>query len=294
VADSKTGSRGMGRGLAAILSTGTRDEAGFRDVPVDLITPNPNQPRREFDEESLLALSESIRARGILQPLVVRPLAAGTYELVAGERRLRAARLAGLELVPTIVRETDDDERLELALIENMARENLNALEEARALATLVDDLGLSKEEAARRVGRSRAAVANMIRMLELPDEVLAMIAAAELTGGHGRALLLAKDQSARLRLAREARSAGWSVRETERRSRAVEDARRPRRRERVVMHPDLEEALGAAQDALSGALGRDVRVRVRGSRYRVEFDVDTPREAVELAERTFVKRSAA
>lgn len=286
--------RGMGRGLAAILSQSARDEAGLRELPVDAITPNPCQPRRAFDEEALLALAESIRARGILQPIVVRPLGPERYEVVAGERRLRAARLAELERVPAIVRETDDGERLELALIENMARADLNALEEARACATLVEDLGLSKEEVGRRVGRSRAAVSNMIRMLELPDDVLAMIAAGELSGGHGRALLLVKDQSQRLRLARDARAAGLSVRETERRARILEDGPLSRRsREPVVIHPDLEDALGAAEDALSAALGRDVRVRPRASGCRVEFEVDDPREAIELAERVLRRRRA-
>lgn len=278
--------RGMGRGLAAILSSGTREQPGLRELAVELITPNPAQPRRAFDEEPLVGLSESIKARGILQPLVVRPLPGGRYELVAGERRLRAARLAGLERVPAIVRETEEGERLELALIENMARQDLNALEQARACATLVDDLGLSKEEVGRRVGRSRVAVTNLIRMLELPDEALAMVAAGELSGGHGRALLLVKDQGQRIRLARDARADGWSVRETERRAREVED--RPRRRRSpapIVIHPDLEDALGAAEDALSAALGREVRVRPRSSGYRVEFDLEHPREAIELAE---------
>src|SRR6059058_2011225 len=243
----------MGRGLAAILSTtSAREDTGLREIPTELIRPNPTQPRREFDDETLLALAESVKARGILQPVVVRPLAGGQYELVAGERRLRAAVIAGLRQVPAIVRETDESERLELALIENMARQDLNAIEEARACATLVEDLGLTKEEVGRRVGRSRVAVSNLIRTLELPDEALAMIESGELSGGHGRALLLVKEQSERLRLARDARSEGWSVRETERRAREVEDA--PRRRERGVLaiHPDLEDAIGAAEDALA------------------------------------------
>jgi ParB family chromosome partitioning protein len=225
---------------------------------------------------------------------VVRPLDAGDYELIAGERRLRAAVIAGLGQVPAIVRETDESERLELALIENMARQDLNAIEEARACATLVEDLGITKEEVGRRVGRSRVAVSNLIRMLELPDEALAMVESGELSGGHGRALLLVKDQAHRLRLAREARGAGWSVRETERRAREVEDG--PRRRRDpgpIVIHPDLEDALGAAEDALSAALGREVRVRPRASGYRVEFELDHPREGVDLAERLLRRQAA-
>src|SRR3712207_1539836 len=210
----------MGRGLAAILSSSSREETGLREIPTELISPNPNQPRRDFDDEALLALAESVKARGILQPVIVRPLPGGSYELIAGERRLRAAVVAGLGTVPAVVRETDESERLELALIENMARQDLNAIEEARACATLVEDLGLSKEEVGRRVGRSRAAVSNLIRMLELPDEALAMIEAGELSGGHGRALLLAKEQSQRPRLARDARAGGWAGGGTQRRAR--------------------------------------------------------------------------
>jgi ParB family chromosome partitioning protein len=290
------GGRGMGRGLAAILSsTATRpEEAGLRELPTELIRPNPSQPRRDFDEEALLGLAESVKARGILQPVVVRPLAAGGYELVAGERRLRAAVIAGLRQVPAIVRETDESERLELALIENMARENLNAVEEGRACATLVEDLGLSKEEVARRVGRSRVAVSNLIRILELPDEALSMVEAGELTQGHGRALLLVKDQDKRLRLAREARGSGWSVRETEKRAREVQEGPHRRREPAtIVIHPDLADALGAAEDALSAALGREVRVRPRASGYRVEFDLEHPREGVDLAERILRRHAA-
>jgi ParB family chromosome partitioning protein len=225
----------------------------------------------------------------------VRPLPGGTYELIAGERRLRAAKIAGLERVPAVVRATEEAERLELALIENMARQDLNAVEEARACATLVDDLGLTKEEVGRRVGRSRVAVSNLIRMLELPDEVLGMVESGELSGGHGRALLLAKEQSQRLRLAREARLEGWSVRETERRARDLDDGPRNRRESgRVVMHPDLEDAIGAAEDSLAAALGHEVRIRPRASGFRVEFEVEHPREGVELAERILRRSNAA
>jgi ParB family transcriptional regulator, chromosome partitioning protein len=288
---------GLGLGLAAIIPTAGRDHAeGLRDIPLELIRPNPSQPRRHFDEPALLALADSIRARGVLQPVVVRPLPGGRYELVAGERRLRAAGIAELAKIPAIVRETDDSERLELALIENMVRADLNPVEEARACATLVDDLGIGKEEVARRVGRSRAAVSNLIRMLDLPDEALTMVERRELSGGHARALLLCKDHGRRRSLARAARDSGWSVRETERRAReAAEHSSTGRRfkRDPVVIHPDLADALGAAEDALSAALGQEVTVRPRGGGCRVEFDVDSPREAVELAERILRRHAA-
>jgi ParB family chromosome partitioning protein len=193
----------MGRGLAAILPQSRPEEAGLRELAIDLIRPNEHQPRKEFGGEALIALSESIRARGILQPLVVRPLPGGEYELIAGERRLRAAKMAGLAQVPALVRETDESDRLELALIENMAREDLNPVEEARACATLVEDLGITKEELGRRLGRSRVAISNLIRLLALPDEALAFIEAGELSEGHGRAVLMCKDRGGQRQVAR-------------------------------------------------------------------------------------------
>src|SRR5919198_363624 len=218
-------SRGMGRGLAAILSAsgGRPEQQGeLREVPVDLIVPNPNQPRRAFEEETLVALAESLRARGILQPVLVRPLAGGRYELIAGERRWRAARLAGMETIPALVRLHDDAASLELALIENMAREDLNPVEEARACAALVEELGLTREEVGRRIGRSRVAVSNLLRLLDLPDEAIALIERGDLSEGHGRALLLAPDHADRRDLARKAVAEGWSVRQAEVQARAA------------------------------------------------------------------------
>jgi ParB family chromosome partitioning protein len=168
-----------------------------------------------------------------------------------------------------------------------MARADLNPIEEARACATLVDDLGLTKEELGRRVGRSRAAVSNLIRLLDLPDEVLAAIGDSRLSEGHGRALLRCRDHVTRRRLAGDAIAGGWSVRETEERARLAEEGGRPRPRPVAeAVHPDLAEALAAAEDALSAALGCEVRVRPKGASYRVEFEVDEPRDGVDLAER--------
>src|ERR671911_1509118 len=172
----------MGRGLSAILSStlpaadGAAPHPELREIPVELISPNPNQPRRRFDEEALGALAGSLRERGVLQPVLLRPVPGGTYELIAGERRWRAAQLAGFETVPALVRAHDDAESLELALIENMAREDLSPVEEARACAMLVEELGLSRDEVGRRVGRSRVAVSNLLRLLELPDLALMLI----------------------------------------------------------------------------------------------------------------------
>src|SRR3954454_20479906 len=184
--------RGMGRGLAAILPDSDVAEPELRELPVELIGPNPAQPRTRFDPESIKTLATSLADAGVVQPLIVSPLADGRYELVAGERRWRAARQAGLSTVPAIVRDEGESERLQTALIENMAREDLNPVDEARACAALVDDLGLSKEDLARRLGRSRSAISNLIRLLDLPDDVLDLLAAGELSEGHGRAILQA------------------------------------------------------------------------------------------------------
>src|SRR3954467_14662080 len=238
--------RGMGRGLAAILSVSGEpgeDDIQLREVPLDLVVPNPRQPRRRFDEATLAGLAESLRQRGVLQPILVRPQPAGTYELVAGERRWRAAQIAGLETIPALVRTRDDAQALEVALIENMAREDLNPVEEARACAALVEELGLTREEVGRRVGRSRVAVSNLLRLLDLPDEALALLEDGALSEGHGRALLLTADHAARRSLARDAAANGWSVRVLEDRARsAADEPRITRRRKPRGLHPDQAE----------------------------------------------------
>ena len=288
--------KGMGRGLAAILSAAPRDEREeFRELPIELIAPNPAQPRRGFDEEGLLALAESIRARGVLQPVLVRPIVGGRYELIAGERRWRAAQLAELGSVPAIVRHQDDAASLEVALIENMAREDLNPVDEARGCAALVDELGLSREEVGLRVGRSRVAVSNLIRLLELPDEALELIEQGRLTEGHGRALLLAGDHDERRQLAREAASRHWSVRELESRARGRPARVTQRRRNGPAgLHPDQEAAIDRISDLLGSALGREVEVTAGPhGEYRAKLSFASLDDALELARRLGVKRVA-
>jgi ParB family chromosome partitioning protein len=290
--------RGMGRGLSAILAS-TAPPAGdeardpeLRDIPVELIAPNPRQPRRDFDESSLVALADSLRERGVLQPVLLRPVAGGTYELIAGERRWRAAQLAGFEHMPALVRPHGDAESLELALIENMAREDLNPVEEARACALLVEELGLTREDVGRRVGRSRVAVSNLLRLLELPDEVLDLLVEGALTEGHGRALLMASDHADRRRLARAATQEGWTVRRTEEAARAAEGGggetapRAGGRARGAAMHPDQAEAAGRLGDALGRALGADVQVAPKGGGYKVTLAFGSLDEAMALAER--------
>src|ERR671937_703833 len=249
--------RGMGRGLAAIIPETSADAPELRELPLEVINPNPRQPRTRLEPASISSLAASIADAGMVQPLIVRPLGNGRYELIAGERRWRAAREAGIQAVPAIVRDQGEAERLQTALIENMAREDLNPVDEARACAALVEDLGLSKEELGRRLGRSRSAISNLIRLLDLPDEVLDLLAAGDLSEGHGRAILQARGNDARRALAREAAASGWSVRETERRAKAQGPAR-----PKVVPHPDQQADLARAEEALEEALGIGVRVR--------------------------------
>jgi ParB family transcriptional regulator, chromosome partitioning protein len=287
--------RGMGRGLDAILSVTAEGqgepEEELRRLPVELIALNPRQPRRRFDEEGLAALAASVGERGVLQPVLVRPKVGGSYELVAGERRLRAARIAGLEAIPALVRARADGEALETALIENMAREDLNPIEEARACAALVEELGLTREDVGRRLGFSRVAVSNLIRLLDLPDRAIALLEEGSLSEGHGRALLLADDHGARGRLARSAVQEGWSVRTLEARARAsnrerARPGRQPERRARAATHPDQDDAATQIADALSGALGAEVRVEVAKEGYRAQLTFANVNQALELARR--------
>ena len=280
-------SRGMGRGLAAILSTSQSEaELELRELPLELIAANPDQPRRYFDQDALVALAESLKERGVLQPVLVRPVPGGTYELIAGERRWRAAQIAGLESVPAMVRPDDDAASLELALIENMAREDLNPLEEARACAALVEELGLTRDEVGRRVGRSRVAVSNLLRLLDLPDLALMLIEDGSLSEGHGRALLMAPDHDARRRLARDAATKGWSVRETEQRARAAAAQEDAPAAGAVAPHPDQVAAADRLGDAFGRALGAEVRVTPRASGYRLQFAFDSLDEALAAAAR--------
>jgi len=283
--------RGIGRGLAAILPE-TGGEAELRELPVELIKANPRQPRTQFDPEALSGLATSIEVSGVVQPLLVRPLHDGTYELIAGERRWRAAQEAGLARVPAVVRDSAEAERLQTALIENMVREDLNPVDEARACAALVEDLGLSKEELARRVGRSRPAVSNLIRLLDLPDEALELLESGELSEGHGRALLMTRSNDSRRRLARAAASAGWSVRETERRAKL---AGQPKTAKRSGKRIGAEEAAAMRDlaDSFEGALGHEVTVRPKGDEVAVEIRFADLDEAAALARKLARRRSA-
>lgn len=277
--------RGMGRGLAAILPDATAGGPELREVPVGSIDPNPDQPRTVFEPEALQALADSIGSAGLLQPLIVRPIEDGRYQLVAGERRWRASQKAGLELVPVVVRSSPEDERLQSALIENVVREDLNPVDEARACAALVGDLGISKEDLAKRLGRSRAGISNLVRLLDLPDGVLELLGDGRLSEGHGRALLMAPDQTTRLRLGRKAAKEGWSVRETERQAKPA-DAKAGRKSSTGRISAEERVALGEAGEGLEQAIGHEVKVKRSGSGFVAELRFDDLGEVSKLAKR--------
>jgi ParB family chromosome partitioning protein len=263
------GRRGLGRGLSALLgdpADGAAADGALAAVPLARIRPNPRQPRRVMDEAALAVLSDSIARHGLMQPLVVRALDDGDYELIAGERRWRAAQRAGLEEVPVVVRDAGERDRLELALVENLVRADLSPIEVAHAVASLVEDFGQTHQEVADHLGRSRPAVSNLLRLLELPDDVQAMVDAGTLSEGHARAILMADGARARRRLAERVVAEGLSVRATERLARSGPAPQRTR--------PAAEGPLAdAALDAFSAVFDAPVRLRPgRGGGLVVEL----------------------
>jgi ParB family chromosome partitioning protein len=247
------------------------------ELPVDAVHPNPKQPRRRFDGEAGTGLAESVKRQGVIQPLLVRPRAAGGYEIVAGERRWRAAREAGMPTVPAVVREADDRETLLLGLIENVAREQLTPVEEARAYAVLLDEFQLSLGDVADRVGRSKPSVSNRIRLLDLPDDVLGMVERGQLTEGHARAVLAVPDHEGRRRLAREIVQKGLSVRAAEQRAKWAGAKQKPRVRTAPV-DPALVSRVRTALELLTGFPSRV-------GRGKVELAFADEHELAELAE---------
>jgi len=266
--------RGLGRGLELLV--GGPGDPELAHLPVETIHANPRQPRKRFDGEATSALADSIRAQGLVQPVVVRPREAGGYELIAGERRWRAAREAGVPTLPALVREADDRDTLLLSLVENVAREQLSAVEEARAYALLLDEFGLSLGELAERVGKAKPTVSNRLRLLELSDDVLALLERGELTEGHARAVLAVPDQDGRRRLARQIIRRGMSVRAAERAARWAGARTKPRKVPKF--DPALLERVRAAAERLTG-----FPARIVSGRLEIAFADET--ELAELAE---------
>ncbi len=270
--------RGLGRGLELLV--GGVGEPELLHLPVETVHANPRQPRKRFDGEATSALADSIRAQGLVQPVVVRPREAGGFELIAGERRWRAAREAGVPTVPALVRAADDRDSLVLSLVENVAREQLTAVEEARAYALLMDEFGLSLGDLADRVGKAKPTVSNRLRLLELPDDVLALVERGELSEGHARAVLAVPDNEGRRRLARQIVRRGLSVRAAERAARWSGAKTKPRKVPRI--DPALAERARKAAERATG-----FAARVAAGRLEIAFGDETElEELVEALER--------
>jgi len=279
--------RGLGRGLEVLIG-GAGSTAELIQVPVGSICPNSRQPRRRLDGEGIDELAESIRAQGLVQPVVVRTAPDGGYELIAGERRWRAARVAGLAMVPALVRESDDRDSLLVALVENVAREDLSPVDEARAYAVLMDEFGLGLGEVAEQVGRSKPTVSNRVRLLELPDDVLGLLERGQLSEGHARAVLAVPDNEERRRLVRRIVRQGLSVRAAERAARWAGARTKPRRKQPV--DPALAER---ARDALRRLTGADAKVTA--GRVELYFDDELAlEEMVEALERASLQSPGA
>jgi ParB family chromosome partitioning protein len=267
--------KGLGKGLEVLL--GGAGPGELSDLPVDAIHPNPRQPRKRFDSDAQSGLAESVRAQGVVQPVLVRSRAAGGWELIAGERRWRAAREAGMKTVPAVIRDADDRDTLLLGLVENVAREDLSPVEAARAFAMLLDEFGLSLGEVAEQVGKSKPAVSNTVRLLELPDDVLAMMQRRQLSEGHARAVLAVPDQDGRRKLARAIVQKGLSVRAAERAARWAGAKTKPRR-QTARLDPDLVARAKTAADRITG-----VSSRISNGKLEIPFADET--ELAELVE---------
>src|SRR2546425_8260466 len=272
---------GLGRGLGALLSSTPGTDETISEIPIDQIAVNPNQPRKLFDSESLSELAASIRSSGVIQPIVVRRHGAG-YQLIAGERRWRAARQAGLLRIPAVVREATDAQSLELALVENLLREDLNPMEEAEAYHKLLAQFGWTQDELAQRVGRDRSSIANCLRLLKLPGPIQADLRTGRLTMGHARALLSLTNVVDQLKLRDEILAHSWSVRATEDSVRTVGDEARTRRG--VARAPRRRSAeLAALEESLQRALMTRVRITGDERRGRIEVVYATPDELERL-----------
>lgn len=249
---------GLGKGLDALFIDNTTDN-GAVTLRISEIEPNRSQPRKEFDESALADLADSIREHGVIQPLLVRPLPTGGYQLVAGERRWRASRMAGLGEVPVVIRELSDHEAMELALIENLQRQDLNPMEEALGYRSLMEEYQMTQEEVAKAIGKSRPAIANSLRLLSLPQQVVDLIREGKLSAGHGRALLALEEESAILEAAQTAVKKHWTVREIEKM------AQSSHKKTKVSTGPDKDHYYTELELALSQVLGRQVTITSKG-----------------------------
>lgn len=263
---------GLGRGLNALLGDPDLQPQGEGSVtlPISQVEPGLNQPRKRFDQEALADLAESIRIHGIIQPLTVRRLSTGYYQIIAGERRWRAAKLAGLTEVPAVIMEADDRKVMELGLIENLQREDLNPAEEARGYQTLMEEYGLTQEQVAQQMGKSRPAIANTLRLLALPEDIMKLVEEGQLSAGHARAILGAPTPAMQRQAAKKVVEGQLSVRQTEALIKALQKQAQEKPK---PAGEDLSLYLGELEKDLSGRLGRKVKIAHRGKRGKIELE---------------------
>lgn len=280
--------RGLGRGLSALLGDAAlqTQEGGSVSLPIAQVEPGLKQPRKRFDPETLADLAESIRTHGIIQPLTVRRLGSGYYQIIAGERRWRAAKLAGLSEVPAVIIEADDRKVMELGLIENLQREDLNPMEEALGYKALVQEYGLTQEEAAQQVGKSRPAVANALRLLSLPDAIRALLEEGKLSAGHGRALLAVPDSTLQKKLAQKVVQEGLSVRQTEAMAKRLAQAGAEAEEAAAKPADPMKLYRDAAAKELSQRWGRKVSITKGPKKGKVEFEFYNDEDLTELLDR--------
>lgn len=279
---------GLGKGLDALfMDNETVDSGGVVTLRLSQIEPNRDQPRKIFSEEALNELADSIREHGVLQPLLVRPLPGGSYQLVAGERRWRASRMAGLQEVPVVIREMDEEQAMEIALIENLQREDLNAIEEATGYKQLMERYGMTQEQVAKRVGKSRPAIANALRLLNLPQKVMDMVGEGEVSPGHARALLAFDDQDRIVEIAQKVKTGKYSVRDIERMAKNQDE-----KKEKAAKAPE-EPAWGGKsafltemEIAMSMEMGRKVRIIPNGEGGTLRFSFGDEEDLKSLAEK--------
>ena len=280
--------RGLGKGLGALLGDAAlqSQEGGSVSLPLAQVEPGLKQPRKRFDEETLADLADSIRTHGIIQPLTVRRLSSGYYQIIAGERRWRAAKLAGLSEVPAVIIEADDRKVMELGLIENLQREDLNPMEEAMGYRTLMEEYGLTQEETAQRVGKSRPAVANSLRLIALPDAIRHLVEEGQLSAGHARALLSISSSTLQKKLAQKIIAEGLSVRQTE--ALAKRFAREEAQEETAYAAPPDPMKLyrDAAAKDLTTRWGRKVSITMGPKKGKLEFEFYNDEDLTELLDR--------
>ena len=276
--------RGLGTGLDALFVDNASDENTAGGGPTELrmseVEPDRSQPRKDFDDDALAELADSIAQHGVLQPILVRPLPGGTYQIVAGERRWRASRLAGKDTIPAVIRNLSDVETMTIALVENLQREDLNPVEEALGYRRLMEECGMTQEQAAKQVGRSRPAVANALRLLGLPDDVLDMLRKGEITTGHAKAILSIADNKMRSAVARQVAENGLTVRQAEK------VCQKPAKQEKLALPKQQDSIAAEVELALQNALGVEVHVKYKNGAGTLSVDFYSKDQLLEFANR--------